>query len=50
MRKLLFVLFLPVSMAHAADAYPSKAVRMLVPTLPGGGGDATAREIGRAHV
>ena len=45
MRKLLFVLLLPVSMAHAADAYPSKAVRMLVPTLPGGGGDATARVI-----
>ena len=45
MRKLLFVLLLPVSMAHAADAYPSKAVRMLVPSLPGGGGDATARVI-----
>jgi tripartite-type tricarboxylate transporter receptor subunit TctC len=45
MRKLLLVLHLLAPMAHAADVYPAKAVRILVPTLPGGGGDATARII-----
>jgi tripartite-type tricarboxylate transporter receptor subunit TctC len=46
MRCLLCTLLLfAAAPAWPADAYPSKAVRMLVPTLPGGGGDATARAI-----
>ena len=45
MRKLVITLLLVAPIANAADIYPSKAVRMLVPTLPGGGGDATARVI-----
>ncbi|MEO7726774.1 MAG: tripartite tricarboxylate transporter substrate binding protein [Burkholderiales bacterium] len=42
---LLMFSLLTAGFAQAADVYPAKAVRMLVPTLPGGGGDATARVI-----
>ena len=46
MRSLPFILlFSAGSLAHSADTYPIKPVRVLVPTLPGGGGDITAREI-----
>lgn len=32
--------------AHAADQYPSKVIRMIVPLAPGGTGDTLARTIG----
>src|ERR1700716_4132979 len=32
--------------AHAADQYPSKSVRFIVPYPPGGGSDITGRAIG----
>lgn len=35
----------PTSMAWAADAFPTKPVRLIVPEPPGGGNDALARAI-----
>ena len=32
--------------AHAADQYPSKVIRMIVPLAPGGTGDTLARTVG----
>lgn len=41
----------PFSLARADDAYPTKPIRLIVPTAPGGGGDVFARvladQIGR---
>ena len=32
-----------ISFAHAQETYPSKAIRLIVPSQPGGGTDAAAR-------
>ena len=36
--------------AFAADTFPSRPIRMIVPTGAGGVTDVLGREIGRAHV
>lgn len=33
----------PFFPAHAQQAYPSKVIKIVVPTAPGGGNDAMAR-------
>ncbi|MBM3344262.1 MAG: hypothetical protein FJY56_19435 [Betaproteobacteria bacterium] len=38
----------PAPAKGAADAYPNKPIRIIVPYPPGAGTDFTAREIGRA--
>ena len=34
--------------SHAAEQYPSKVIRMIVPLAPGGTGDTLARTVGAA--
>jgi tripartite-type tricarboxylate transporter receptor subunit TctC len=45
-RALVVALALGSSMAHAAESYPSRPIRFIVPFPPGGGTDAFARIIG----
>jgi tripartite-type tricarboxylate transporter receptor subunit TctC len=43
---ILFLAFLP-ALAHAADTYPSKPIRVIITVAPGGGADITARAVGQ---
>ncbi len=43
---ILFLVLLP-ALAHAADTYPSKPVRVIITVVPGGGADITARAVGQ---
>ena len=42
---LLALMCLSCSMAHAADTYPSRPIRLILPIAPSGGSDITARAI-----
>jgi len=38
---------LAACLAHAADAYPNKPIRIIITVVPGGGADITARAVGQ---